>query len=164
MTGHARFRTLIAGIILAFVAPCLAIGAEIDIKSLPKPVTDTILARYPKAELTEARKTMEDNKEIYEVDLTDGGKDIEIAVFPDGKIDWVAVDLAIENIPKKVLASVHKKYPAAKVNHASSVYTVADGKDHLEHYAVEITTKNGKKHELDVTPKGEIESDEELKN
>jgi hypothetical protein len=136
----------------------------IPIKDLPKAVLSTITRRYPKAELTEARKTLEDKAVIYEVDLTNDKIEIEIAVHENGSIDWVAVDLPIANLPKPVLMAVRKKYPAATLNHASTVYTVKNGKDQLEHYYVEITTKAGKDRGLDVLPKGEIEEDEEIED
>jgi hypothetical protein len=132
----------------------------VAIKDLPPAVTSTITRRYPKGELSEARKTLDEKTEIYEVDLTVAGKIIEIAVLADGTIDWVAVDFAPKELPKPVAASIRKKYPAAKFNHASAVYTVKNGKDHLEHYHVEITSKGGKKRDLEVSPKGEIEEDE----
>ncbi len=164
MAKFAVDRLVLVGMIASVFFPLIALAEEVDVKNLPKAVAETIHARYPKAELTEARKTIEDKNEIYEVDLTDGGKAIEIAVFTDGKIDWVAIDFAIQDLPKKVLAAVRKKYPAAKLNHASTVYTVSNGKDHLEHYQVEITTKSGKKRDLEISPSGEVEEDVESKD
>jgi hypothetical protein len=161
----SRFRPSFL-IFFAFVSIGLASTSladdTIEIKDLPKAVLATITRRYPKAELTEVRKTLEDKAVIYEVDLTNDKVEIEIAVYEDGRIDWVAVDLPIANLPKPVLMGVRKKYPAATLNHASTVYTVKNGKDQLEHYYVELTTKAGKNRGLDVLPKGEIEDDVEI--
>ncbi len=158
------FQLLLVGLCLQGIASLSLADESIAIENLPNPVMGTITRRYPKAELTEARKTLEDKVEVYEVELKHGGKLIEIAVLSDGKIDWVAVDLSINELPKRVLAGVRKKYPTAKLNHASSVYTVKQDKDHLEHYHVELTTKAAITRELDVTPQGEIEEDEEVKD
>ena len=164
MSSSKSLRLVLVGICLQGLASLSLADESIAIDKLPKAVAATITRRYPKAELTEARKTLEDKVEVYEVDLKNEGKLIEIAVLTDGKIDWVAVDLPLNDLPKPVLAAVRKKYPAAKMNHASTVYTVKQEKDHLEHYHVELTTKAGTTRELDVTPKGEIEDDQEMKN
>jgi hypothetical protein len=157
------FRLLILALCLCLSNTNLVLWAneDISVKDLPKPVLATINARYPKAELTAARKTLEDKTEIYEVELTNDKTAIEIAVLADGKIDWVAVDLDVKELPKPVLAGIRKKYPAATLDDASIVYTVKDGKDKLEHYFVELTTKAGKTRHLDVLPNGMIEEDDE---
>lgn len=150
-----------------FVIACLALSAaasaddEVAIKDLPKEVIATINGRYPKAMLTQAHKSTEDKLVVYDVELTSEGILIEIAVQAGGRIDWVAVDLAIERLPKPVLAGIRKKYPAAKLDHASTVYTVKDGKDHLENYYVELNTKAGKSRTLEVSAKGVILEDDE---
>lgn len=162
MRTDKSLQLAVVGLCMQMFASLAVADDVVAIKDLPKTVIMTINQRYPKAELTEARKTLEDKVEIYEVDLKNDGKLIEIAVFADGKIDWVAIDLRINDLPKPVLAGAHKKYPAAKMIHASTVYTVKNGKDQLEHYHVELTTKAGKTRALDITAKGEIEEDEEV--
>lgn len=144
--------------LLGLTSPSLA--DVIDLKDLPKEVTATVTARYPKGKLTEARKTLEDKVVIYEVDLTNENTLIEIAVFADGKVDWIAVDLPIADIPKPVMMGIRKKYPAATLTDATTIYTVQNGKDQVAHYAVELTTKAGKSRLLDVLPDGTIEEDE----
>ena len=164
MAANKLFRVLFVGLCMSANASVLWADDVIAIKDLPKAVATTITRRYPKAELTEARKTLEDKVDVYEVDLKNEGKVIEIAVFADGRIDWVAIDLRLTDLPKSVLLAAQKKYPAAKMIHASTVYTVNGGKDHLEHYSVELTTTSGTTRALDITPKGEIEEDDEVSN
>ena len=158
----ASFRFLLAaGLCMLGVTQLAIAEGVIAIQDLPQPVVKTITTRYPKAKLTEARQTLEDKVVVYEVDLTNDKTLIEIAVLADGTIDWVLVDLPIADLPKAILAGIRKKYPAAKLTDASTVYTVKDGKDQLEHYAVELQTKGGKHRALDVLPDGTIEEDEE---
>lgn len=145
--------------IMLLGGPCTAGAEELKLADLPKAVRDTVKGRYPDGELKEARLEKEGDRDVYEVELTNSGVAIEIAVFNDGTIDWVAVDLPVRNLPRKVSDSVRNKYPGSKVTHASSVYTVKEGKDHLEHYYVEVTTKSGKLRGLDVLPDGTIEED-----
>ena len=162
MTLLKSLGILLAGLCLLGFATISGADDAIALKDLPKAVMTTITNRYPKAELTAARKTLEDKVEVYEVELTHEKQLIEIAVFADGKIDWVAVDLPLNKLPKPVLIGVRKKYPTATLEHASTVSTVKNGKDQLEHYHVEVSTKGGKKRALDVLPNGMIEDDEEL--
>lgn len=64
---------------------------EIDLKDLPKVVTDTLKKMYPKAvaESAEAVYEIEDGKEeldFYEVVLKDGDKEIEARINADGSV------------------------------------------------------------------------------
>jgi hypothetical protein len=57
------------------------------VDALPSAVIKAIKARYPKAEIEAAEEvTDEDGEVTYEVAIEVGGKDIEVAVTPKGKI------------------------------------------------------------------------------
>ena len=155
--------TLLGLCIDCFVSFGLA-DETVAIADLPKAVMMTVTQRYSKAELTEARKTIEDKVEVFEIELKNGETHIEIAIFADGKIDWVAVEMAIEDLPKAVIDGIRKKYATAAFTRASTVYVVKKGKDKLDCYHVEITIGDGKKRDLEVSPKGTIEEDEETKD
>ena len=68
----------------------MEIEKEIAVKDLPKPVTDAIAAKHPKAKIEKAEEILEfeDGKEMksYEVAVEVGEKDMELKITPDGKI------------------------------------------------------------------------------
>jgi len=68
------------------------IETEIAVSALPKPVTDAIAGKYPKATLKKAEEVVEieDGKEekAYEVEVvTAAGKSVEVKVDASGKIE-----------------------------------------------------------------------------
>ncbi len=68
------------------------IETEITVGDLPKPVTDAIAGKYPKAKLNKAEEVVEieDGKEekAYEVEITTSdGKSLEVKVDAAGKIE-----------------------------------------------------------------------------
>lgn len=63
------------------------IEREIDIKDLPKAVSDAIKKKYPGAKLEKAEEVAADDKTTYEVVVEKSGdKDIEVTVDATGKI------------------------------------------------------------------------------
>jgi uncharacterized membrane protein YkoI len=65
----------------------LEMEAVIDIKDLPKAVTEAIKAKYPDGEFKRAEKvTKKDDSVTYEVVVQSGDKKGEVVVDPDGKI------------------------------------------------------------------------------
>jgi uncharacterized membrane protein YkoI len=65
----------------------LEMEAVIDVKDLPKAVTEAIKARYPDGEFKRAeRVTKKDESITYEVIVQWGDKKGEVVVDPDGKI------------------------------------------------------------------------------
>jgi len=64
-----------------------SIEEPIDLKALPKEVSDALDAKYPKAKLDRAEKETEGDKISYEVRLTTAeGKKLEVELDPKGKI------------------------------------------------------------------------------
>jgi uncharacterized membrane protein YkoI len=65
----------------------VSIEKTIAVKDLPRPVTEAINSKYPKAEYKRAEEVTEDGKTSYEVLLvTAGKKKIEVVLDRDGKI------------------------------------------------------------------------------
>ena len=63
------------------------IEREIEIKDLPKAVSDAIKKKYPGAKLDGAEEVTADNKTTYEVEIeTSDKKELELTIDPSGKI------------------------------------------------------------------------------
>lgn len=59
---------------------------EVEIKDLPKAVTDAIKKKYPNAKMEEAEEVTADNKTTYEVIVKNGKKELELRLDAGGKI------------------------------------------------------------------------------
>jgi uncharacterized membrane protein YkoI len=59
---------------------------EVEIKDLPKAVTDAIKKKYPNAKMEEAEEVTADNKTTYEVIVKSGKKELELTLDAGGKI------------------------------------------------------------------------------
>jgi hypothetical protein len=59
---------------------------NVPINQLPSPVTAAIKKRFPKSELLEAEKDLENGKVKYEVKVRSDGQNYDVDVTPKGKI------------------------------------------------------------------------------
>jgi uncharacterized membrane protein YkoI len=65
----------------------LSVEKEIPVKDLPKAVTDSVVAKYPKSTIKKAEEETKDEKVTYEVLIeTADKKKIEVVLDPKGKI------------------------------------------------------------------------------
>ena len=64
----------------------LVIEREIDAAKLPKAVSAAVTKKHPQGKITKVEEVTENDVVSYEVFVTDGGKDFELAIDADGKI------------------------------------------------------------------------------
>jgi hypothetical protein len=65
----------------------VAFQENLPINQLPKPVAEAIKNRFPKSQMLEAERDLENGKVIkYEVKVRNDGKNYDIEVTPSGKI------------------------------------------------------------------------------
>jgi hypothetical protein len=69
----------------------LGFETKIEIKNLPKVISDAVATKYPQGKMKSAESAtkVKDGKEAleyYEVVVTNDGKDVEVEVLPDGKL------------------------------------------------------------------------------
>jgi uncharacterized membrane protein YkoI len=63
----------------------ISVEATIDIKDVPKAVTEAVLKKYPNAKIMQAEEVTKDAKVTYELIITAGGKKLEVVFDPRGK-------------------------------------------------------------------------------
>jgi hypothetical protein len=148
---------LIANLLLPLVATA---DEDVAFAQLPKPVTQTLATRYPAAKWIGGRKVIEDKVTFYEINLQKGDTPVQVDILPNGKINRVVVDLDVKDLPKPVTSSILRRYPRATIKNAVTVYTVRGSKDVLDHYNVEIKTRDGDPHSIDVNTRSEIADDQ----
>jgi uncharacterized membrane protein YkoI len=159
---------------------------KVSLDQVPKPVTDAAKAKFPQAELKGAESFKDDGATVYEVELKQAGKSIDVICKADGTILEIEKEVALADLPAPVTQGINSKYPSAKINEAEEVTELADDDEDDEEeagdddkdgdreedgdddenedededdqlvYEVEITTADGKQLEVEVTPAGKV--------
>ncbi len=150
------------GMLAFFGLSVLAVSARADevkipIDQVPAAVIKAVKAKYPKAEIKGAEKDDSDGKIMYEINLEENGRKIDVTVKPDGTITSAEKLIEIKDLPKKVSDAVKDKYPKATLKSAEEV--IDDGKTKFE-VVIEIDKKT---REVVLDPDGKILEDEEVK-
>lgn len=128
---------------------------NIALDQLPKAVMESVKKRFPQGELISAVVEKVNKKTTFEVILKHGGQRIDVNLQEDGTMTGFEKEVAIKDLPKKVLAAAVKKHPNAKTKKGEEVYTIADGKETLAYYEV-IFEIDGKDVEVEVLPNGKL--------
>jgi antitoxin component of MazEF toxin-antitoxin module len=129
---------------------------KVELKDLPKAVLETVMKRFPKAELVEAAKEIDGTKVEFEVTLKVGETKYDVMLTPDGKITLIEKTIALKDLPKAVAEAVEKAYPKATLTLAEEMTKVVEGKEVLSYYEVQLTTADKKMLEVEVSPEGKI--------
>ncbi|MBY0455717.1 MAG: PepSY-like domain-containing protein [Gemmataceae bacterium] len=135
---------------------------KVPLDKLPKGVLEAAKKRFPKAEVVGASKEKsDDGKDVYEVELKQDGKTIDVTLTPDAAIILIEQEITAAQLPKAVADAVEKKYPKATYTIVESVTAVKNGKETLEYYEALLTTADKKEVEVQVLPDGTIKNTED---
>src|SRR5262245_7491405 len=105
----------------AFALFALAVGCdradevEIPLKDVPAKALAAVKKAFPNAKLDSATKGTQDDKTYYSIVLRQAKQTYEVTVTEDGTITEIARAIAFTDLPKPVIAAVHKLYPKAKL-------------------------------------------------
>ena len=133
---------------------------NIPLDKLPKAVVEAVKKRFPKAEMKEASKEVEDGKTTYEVTVVDDKQNIDVTLTPEGALVSIEKEIAVKDLPKVIADAVMAKYPKGKMTKAEEVIKVKDGKETLEYYEVILTDGDKKDIEVQIFPDGKIKAEE----
>jgi hypothetical protein len=153
------FMGWLAAVAAMFVLMGTMVRAEeekLPLDKLPATVVKAIKAKYPKAEMVSAEAGDEDGKKQFEVEIKNGGHDLEVTLSPEGKI--LAVERVIEakDLPKAVEDALEAKYPKAKIEKAEEV----SKDDKVSSYEITVVTADKKKVEAEFDVKGKFIDEE----
>ena len=145
-------KLLVMGIVTALgigglIVPAYADDAKIDFDKLPAAVQKTIKRKFPKAEIENASKEVEDGNTIYEVELEIKDRSVDVSLKADGTILEIEREVSEDELPKAVRKKLAAKYPKAKIG---KVEEVTKGEDGPVTYEVAISQ------EVVLTAKGKI--------
>jgi hypothetical protein len=129
---------------------------KLPLEKLPTAVVKAIKAKYPKAEMVSAEAGDEDGKKQFEVELKNGGRDLEVTLSPEGKILAVERVIAVKDLPKVVEDALEAKYPKATIKKVEEV----SKEDKVASYEITIVTADKKKVEAEFDVKGKFVDEE----
>ncbi|HET6575849.1 MAG TPA: PepSY-like domain-containing protein [Fimbriiglobus sp.] len=139
---------------------------KVTLDKVPGPVLTTVKARFPGAKLTGASKEKEKDKWVYEVSLTEKGKDknVDVTLTPEGELLTIERALGAKALPKAVAKAIEDKYPRPTYKNAEEVIKVEKQEEKLAYYEVLLVTHDKKRTmEVQVTAAGKIVAEEEKK-
>jgi hypothetical protein len=129
---------------------------KVPLDKLPKGVAEAVKARFPGATFTGAGKETEEGKTVYEVNLKDGGRGVDVTLTPDGNILEIEKEVAAKDLPRAVSGALEAKYPGATYRKAEEIIKVKGGKEKREAFEVVLVTAEKKTFEVVVSPEGKI--------
>ena len=138
------FVALLAAAVLAFAAE-----KSVALKDLPPAVEKTVQDQTKGADIKSISKEMEKGKINYEVETTVNGKHRDFDIDAQGVVTEVEDETAFDSIPPAARAAIQKKAAGGKIG---MVETVTRGS--VIYYEAGYTDKNGRKHEVQVSPSG----------
>lgn len=153
----------VMGVVLLGVASSIqADEHKIPLSDVPKTVINAVKLKFPRAELEQAVKEVEDKETSYEIRLLNAGKHVTVSLDEKGEIEEIETEIAMSDLPKPVAAAIAGKYPKATFKKAEEVVEIEDGKEE-KGYEVDVVTAAGKSVEVKVDASGKIDEDEEDK-
>lgn len=145
--------------VLSFGAALIGLGTmggaraddEIALDKVPKAVLSAAKAKFPTAKIIKAAKEEEDGKTVYELEMKDGDRSVDVVFLPNGTVVQVEKEIGVKDLPKAVSAAVESKYPKATVKKAEEV---TEGEKVT--YEVHLTTSDKKSVALTLDSGGQI--------
>ena len=157
-----RFKCSVGGLFMAVFAGLLlaqpaASGQEKD--KIPKKVMDTLMAKFPKAEIHKWTKEKEGDVVVYDLEFKQEGRKFEADIKEDGTIHNWEKEVAVKDVPDAVKKAVEKKYARSSPKEIMQITAVKNGKEELEGYEIVLETAGKKEVEVTVAPDGKILED-----
>lgn len=150
---------VVAGLVLAAGTACPQ-----DLDKIPKKVMDTLMAKFPKAQIDKWSQEKEGDTVVYDFEFKQGGRKFEADIKEDGTIHNWEKAIAVKDLPRGVKSVVEKRYPKSTMKEIMLITAVKDGKDVLEGYEIVLVTADKREIEVTVAPDGKIlEESEENK-
>ena len=139
-------------VLLAAALPALADKKEetIKFKQAPEAVQAAIKKAAGTDKVKQVDKVTDGTTVTYEATIVRGGKEIEIAFSPDGKLLLTDEAVKLEDCPAPVQATIKAQVGSGKINLIEKIL-----KDGVTYYEAEIT-KDGKDLEIFIALDGKV--------
>jgi hypothetical protein len=126
---------------------------------IPQKVMDSLKAKFPKAEIQKCTKEKEGDAIVFDIEFTENGRKCEADIKEDGTMVNYEKEVAVKDLPKKVLEAVEKKYPKATLKECMECTEIKGKEEKLEGYEINLVTADKKEIEVTVSPEGKILED-----
>jgi len=128
---------------------------NVPLDKVPEAVLKAVKAKFKDAELVGAQTEKDNGKLVYEINLKEKGKNIDVTLSPDGKIISIEKTLAAKDLPRPVTEAINSKYPKSEYQRVEEV--TEGGKTN---YEVLLVTADKKKIEILLDRDGKIVKEE----
>lgn len=140
---------------------------KVPLDKIPKKVTDSLMAKFPKAKIDKCTKEKEGDAVVYDIEFKqENGRKAEADIKEDGTFINYEKEIDAKDVPKAVREAIEKKYPKANWTDIMEETEVKGRQEKLSAYEVTLETADKKKLEVRVSPEGKIleDSSEEKKD
>ena len=139
------------------VPATFAHAEELTADQLPKPVAETVAARWPDLKITNAGKEKaECGNLIYEVSLDDKGMNIDATLSPEGALVLIEKQIDRKELPEAIAKTLDTKYPKARYRLVEAVTSVKNKEETLAYYEVLLITPQKQIRSVEVGLDGKI--------
>ncbi|HVK08589.1 MAG TPA: PepSY-like domain-containing protein [Gemmataceae bacterium] len=138
---------------------------KVPLDKVPRPVLDAVKTRFEGAKLTGASKEKEKEKWVYEVSLTEKGRDknVDVTLTPEGELLTIEKAINARDLPGAVTKALGDKYPGATYKVVEEIVKVEKKQEKLDYYEVLLVAADKKTFEVQITAEGKITNVEEKK-
>jgi len=133
---------------------------KVNLDKVPKPVLKSVTARFKDAKVTGASTEKDGDKIVYEISVSQGGKNIDVTVTPQGAIILIEKEIDAKDLPKPVAKALASKYPKAIYKIVEEVTKVEGKQETFQYYEVALVTADKKALEVQLAADGKILKEE----
>ncbi len=152
----SRFGVGTTPALLIVAVAASALGENVPLHLVPKPVLDAVKARFADARIARAEKDREVGGFVYEVTIKYQGQNVDVILTPEGTIRLIKREIAATNVPEPVARTLAETYPQATYQSVEAVITVQGPQEKLAYYEVGLLTAQRRIVEARVSPDGKI--------
>lgn len=134
--------------------------SKVPVSEVPQGGLEAAKAMFPGATVSGVAKETEDAKTVFEVTLKHNGKNIDVTIGLDGKIQVIEREIADKDLPAAVKKTLDAKYPKATRKILEEVSSVKDGKPTLDFFEALLVTANQETLEVQIEPDGKVRKEE----
>ena len=155
-----QFCSPLAMAVLLMTTTCLVARDDekeekVALDKVPEAVLKAVKDRFKDAKLVSAQTEKENGKLLYEINLKEKDRAIDVTVTPEGKIVSIEKTISSKDLPRPVKEAINKKYPKAEFKGIEEI--TEDGKTN---YEVLLVTADKKKIEVVLDRDGKIVKEE----
>jgi uncharacterized protein YuzE len=133
---------------------------SIAMDRVPAPARASIEREAAGATIEKVKEIEEDGKTLYVGEFERAGREVEIEVYPDGKVCCVETEVSLADVPAPARAAIERETAGGTIDEIEEVRSVTKG---VTYYAVEAKV-GGKEWELEIGSDGTVIKKEEVKD